>query len=65
MQKVLRDGIHTFFDRSVRDFFLHSLFVLCVKPERQTEFDCVVHVHDRVLPELQLADEPLQVENAI
>ena len=65
VQKVLRDRIHTFFDRSVDDLFLHSLFVLCVEPERQTELDCVVHVHDRVLPELQLADEPLQVENAI
>ena len=43
---------------------LHSLFVICVYPERQAKGECIVNVYRDIVLELQLANEPLQAQDA-
>ena len=52
VQKILRDGIHTLLDGPIGYLFLHTLFILGIKPERQTKLDSIVHMDDHILPEL-------------
>ena len=65
VEEVLSNRIHSFSDWPVDDLLLHSPLVAGVGPERQTQIDCIVHVDHCVLAELQLGDEPLQVEDSL